>query len=94
MKQSCVVILILDKIAKGYFIVPLTWHTAYSGKKKYLLRFLRRKPQAAILQPDKTALAVLSKTRIKKYYQNTLKYEMLLKRSGNYHIDPGFPSLC
>jgi len=25
---------------------------------------LRRKPQAAILQPDKTALAVLSKTRI------------------------------
>ena len=29
------VILILDKIAKGHFIVPLTWHTAYSGKKTY-----------------------------------------------------------
>jgi len=28
---------------------------------------LRRKPQAAILQPDKTALAVLSKTRIKNF---------------------------
>jgi len=26
---------------------------------------LRRKPQAAILQPDKTALTVLSKTRIR-----------------------------
>jgi len=29
------IILILDKIAKGHFIVPLTWHTAYSGKKTY-----------------------------------------------------------
>ena len=84
------IILILDKIAKGHFIVPLTWHTAYSGKKTYWLRFLRRKPQAAILQPDKTALAVLSKTRIRK--RN--RFSLSVSPDGLPALPMGEPRRC